>query len=129
MREKKFRVQKKEWLFFLLLFTACHTVPIIGRKQVNFFPESDVLEMSRQQYADFLKQNTVQQGTVNDSLVQKVGRNLAGAVTRFFGEKKVQGKISCFKRENHRVQSNEVNSWCMPGGKIVVYTGILPITK
>ncbi|MBC7861878.1 MAG: M48 family metallopeptidase [Bacteroidia bacterium] len=113
----------------VLLFASCHTVPIIGRKQVNFYPEAEVMLMSKQQYSEFLKSHTVLRGTPADSMVQRVSRNLSAAVVRFFLENKLKDSISDFKWEYNLIESKEINAWCMPGGKIVVYTGILPVTK
>lgn len=114
---------------FLLVFTACTTVPIIGRKQVNFFNEQDILAMSNQQYVEFLKSHPVVTGTEEAALVQRVGDRLSNAVMTFLKENKLNDRVNDFKWEFKLVQSNEVNAFCMPGGKIVFYTGIMPICK
>jgi predicted Zn-dependent protease len=119
----------QKFIVLMLVVVACKTVPIIGRKQLSFFPEADVLAMSKQQYREFLQSTAVQKGTAADSMVQRVGNRLAGAVNRFFIENKLGERVKEFEWEFKVVQSNEVNAWCMPGGKIVVYTGILPIMK
>jgi predicted Zn-dependent protease len=113
----------------LVLFTACSTVPIIGRKQVNFFPESDILAMSDQQYAEFLRTHPLETGTENEAVIQRVGQRLSSAVMMFLKENKLEDRVKDFKWDFKLVKSNEVNAWCMPGGKIVFYTGILPICK
>ncbi len=113
----------------LVLFTACSTVPIIGRKQFSFFPESDILAMSNQQYSEFLKSHEIESGTPNDAMIQRVGQRLSAAVMTFLKENKLEDRVKDFNWEFKLVKSNEVNAWCMPGGKIVFYTGILPVCK
>ncbi len=117
-------------LFSFLLFVAtCSTVPITGRKQINVIPTSTMLSMSFQQYDNFLKENKISRDAKKSAMVKRVGRNLSKAVKTFLTEKNMQQELKNFEWEFKLVESEEINAWCMPGGKIVVYTGILPLTK
>jgi predicted Zn-dependent protease len=113
-------------LFFLL---QCSTVPITGRKQLSLIPQSEMLSMSYQQYDEFIKSNKVSTDKKNTQIVQKVGGRIQKAVETFFVQNDMSGYLSDFQWEFNLVESEEVNAWCMPGGKVVVYSGILPITQ
>ncbi len=109
---------------------SCSTVPLTGRQQLNIIPGSSMLSMSSQQYGDFLKSNKVVQASDKDAqMVERVGKKIQGAVERYFAQQNMSDKLSGYNWEFHLVESKEVNAWCMPGGKVVVYTGILPVTR
>jgi len=112
-----------------IFMASCSTVPVTGRKQLNLVPESQMLAMSFQEYTTFLQQNKLSANKEQTALVKKVGGRIQGAVERYFAEKKISDQLSGYKWEFNLVESKEVNAWCMPGGKVVVYTGILPVTK
>ena len=108
---------------------SCSTVPVTGRKQLSLVPQSEMLAMSTQEYSSFLKQNKLSSDQKATSLVRAVGGKIQGAVERYFREKGMSDQLNGYKWEFNLVDSKEVNAWCMPGGKVVVYTGILPVTK
>jgi predicted Zn-dependent protease len=112
-----------------IFIAACSTVPLTGRKQLNLIPASQMLSMSYQQYGDFLKSNKVSTDAQGITLVKRVGTRIQGAVERYFNEKGLSGSLSGYQWEFNLVEDKQVNAWCMPGGKVVVYTGILPVTK
>lgn len=117
-------------LAFLLIFlTSCSTVPITGRKQLNLIPNSTMLSMSFSQYDDFIKSNKLSTDKKAVDMVKKVGTRIKEGVEKYFAEKNMSDKLKDYKWEFNLVDSKEANAWCMPGGKVVVYTGILPITK
>jgi predicted Zn-dependent protease len=122
---------KKLIVFSLLLaFVACSTVPITGRKQMNLLPESQLVGMSLTSYTQFLSQNPALPASNSQAAqVKQVGDRIARAATRYLRAQGAGDRVSGFKWEFNLVQSNEVNAWCMPGGKVVFYTGILPITQ
>ncbi|MFH2029578.1 MAG: M48 family metallopeptidase [Bacteroidota bacterium] len=123
-------IKKHGLAISLLLFVvACSTVAITGRKQLNIIPSSTMLSMSYQQYTDFLKTNKISANAQNTALVKKVGGNIKIAVEKYFAQKKMTSELKDFRWEFNLVESPEVNAWCMPGGKVVFYTGILPITQ
>lgn len=112
--------------FFII---ACSTVPLTGRKQLNIIPTSQMLSMSFSQYDQFLKQNKLSTNQAQTTLVKRVGKKIASSVESFLRQKGMEDEIKNYQWEFNLVESDEVNAWCMPGGKVVVYTGILPVTK
>jgi predicted Zn-dependent protease len=117
-------------LLILTIIIACKKVPITGRRQLNLLPESEMLSMSLTSYKDFLSKNPpASESETNVQLVKKVGNNIAKAVETFMRQKGMSDRIAGYKWEFNLVNNKEVNAWCMPGGKVVVYTGLLPITQ
>ncbi len=112
-----------------LVLLSCTTVAITGRKQLNLVPQSTMLSMSFQQYDEFLKANKLSDNQEQTKMVKKVGTRIQNAVERYFAQKNMSAELKDYKWEFNLVESQDVNAWCMPGGKVVVYTGILPITK
>lgn len=108
---------------------ACSTVPLTGRKQLNLVPESEMISMSFSSYADFLKTNTVSKDQSVSDMVSTVGKDIAEAVTKYFSENKLSDRLQGYQWEFKLVQNETPNAWCMPGGKVVVYSGILPYTR
>ncbi|SHF27806.1 M48 family metallopeptidase [Dysgonomonas macrotermitis] len=113
----------------LLLLSSCGSVPVTGRKQMLLVSDQEVLTLSLQQYDEFIKTAPKSTDKANTALVQKVGRNIANAVESYMKANGMESLISSYSWEFNLVKSAEVNAFCMPGGKIVVYEGILPITK
>ncbi|MBW2021063.1 MAG: M48 family metallopeptidase [Deltaproteobacteria bacterium] len=112
---------------FLLL--SCSTVPVTGRKQFNVIPNATILSMSFQHYDEFLKSHKISTNKAQTELVKRVGHRIQKAVEQYFAENNMSHELKHYAWEFNLVESSEVNAWCMPGGKVVVYTGILPITK
>ncbi len=112
-----------------LLFQACGSVPILGRKQLLLVPEQEVLALSFQQYQDFMSNAPVERNTNNARMVERVGRRIATAVETFYINNGYESELKNFSWEFNLVKSGDVNAFCMPGGKIVVYEGLLPITR
>lgn len=113
----------------LLLLNGCSSVPVTGRKQVLLVSDQEVLTLSLQQYDEFMQTAPKSTNKTNTALVQKVGQNIANAVESYMKANGMEKLISDYKWEFNLVKSDEVNAFCMPGGKIVVYEGILPITQ
>ncbi len=116
-------------LIVLLLLTACTTVPVTGRSQLNLIPGSSMLSMSAQQYGTFLKENKLSQDQQQVATVKRVGARIQGAVERYFTSSGLQDYLKKYNWEFNLVEDKQVNAWCMPGGKVVVYTGIMPIAR
>jgi predicted Zn-dependent protease len=112
-----------------LLVGACSTVPITGRKQVNIIPDSEILSMSYQQYDQFLAENKKSTDAEKTALIQRVGKRIQGAVEQYMRDTNNTKQIEGYEWEFNLVESEELNAWCMPGGKVVFYTGILPVCK
>ena len=113
----------------ILLFAGCGSVPVTGRKQLSLVSNQEVLTLSLQQYDEFIKSAPKSTDKANTAMVQKVGRNIANAVENYLKNNGYADELSSYAWEFNLVKSNEVNAFCMPGGKIVVYEGILPITQ
>lgn len=115
----------------LLAFTVyyCSTVPITGRSQLNLIPASEMNSLSFQQYNDFLKTNKLSTNKKDAEMVKRVGQRIQKAVETYFAQNNLSKELEGYNWEFNLVESPDVNAWCMPGGKVVVYTGILPITK
>ncbi len=116
-------------LLFSLLFLACSTVAVTGRKQINLIPSSTMLSMSSEQYGEFLKANKLSDDQGKTQMVKGVGGRIQKGVEKYFAERGMSGQLKNYEWEFNLVESDEVNAWCMPGGKVVVYTGILPVTQ
>jgi predicted Zn-dependent protease len=109
-------------------FTSCSTVPLSGRSQLNLLPESELMAMSVTSYGDFLKENKLSANQEQTAMVKRIGSKIAYAVERYLNENGLGGRIADYKWEFNLVEEATPNAWCMPGGKVVVYSGILPIT-
>lgn len=116
-------------LIFSLTVLSCSTVPITGRKQLSLIPASTMLSTSYQQYGEFLQGASLSADQEKINQVKRVGGKIQGAVERYFAEKGLSNQLKDYRWEFNLVESNEVNAWCMPGGKVVFYTGILPICQ
>lgn len=119
-------------LFALLsaVFFSCSRNAITGRNQLALVSESDMEQMAVSQYRQFLNESKVIPKTNdNAEMVKRVGQRIAKAITEYYQQKGIKNDIGNYKWEFNLVESKEVNAWCMPGGKVVVYTGILPVTQ
>lgn len=112
-----------------LLLSACSTVPLTGRKQLNLIPQQSLLSTSLQQYGQFLKEHKISKNAGQTEMVKRVGGRIQRAVELYFRQNQMSGELSGYAWEFNLVESKEINAWCMPGGKVVVYTGILPFTR
>lgn len=109
------------------LLVQCATVPITGRKQFVMMPESEMMQMSLTSYNDFLKSNKLSTNLSGSRRVKNVGQRIATAVDSYLKSQGMESLLQGYQWEFNFVQSPEVNAWCMPGGKVVVYEGILPL--
>lgn len=116
-------------MLLALLFYYCSTVPITGRSQLSLIPASEMNAMSFQQYDQFLQENKVSNNKPDVEMVKRVGVNIQRAVETYFKQNNLSKELAGYQWEFNLVESEEINAWCMPGGKVVVYTGILPLTK
>lgn len=114
----------------LVLIVSCAKVPITGRRQLNLLPESQMMSMSLSEYQQFLGQTPpLPASDERVVMVRRIGQKLANAATKYLSENNASDRVADFQWEFNVVDENTVNAWCMPGGKVVVYTGILPVTK
>ncbi|WP_373171842.1 MULTISPECIES: M48 family metallopeptidase [Prevotella] len=105
------------------------TVPITGRKQNILVSDEQVLSLSNKEYSDYMKSAKLSTNSANTAMVKRVGQRLATAVEKYLNEHGLQAETKEYSWEFNLVQDQSVNAFCMPGGKIVVYEGLLPVTK
>jgi len=113
----------------LALFLSCATNPFTGKQTLALVPKDDLLASSFQQYDQFLSENKVIKGTPQAEMITRVGQRIAIAAERYLDANGHQGYLKDYKWDYNLVDDKTVNAWCMPGGKIVFYTGILPIAQ
>lgn len=111
----------------ILLFLSCKTNPFTGKKTLALVSNSEIFPTAFAQYDQFLNENKVIKGTSDANMIKNVGQKIAVAAERWLDANGYQGYLKDYKWEYNLVQDEAVNAWCMPGGKIVFYTGILPI--
>ena len=124
----------KKLIFSFILVSsviACTKNAVTGRSQFKLLPESQLQSMALTQYQQFLSTNKVVASTANRDaeMVSRVGERIRHAVESYYASKGLSNDLEGYHWEYHLVENNEANAWCMPGGKIVVYTGLLPYTQ
>lgn len=117
------------FILFEAILVACSTVPVTGRRQFSIIPDSEMLSMSYSQYDQFLNENKLSTNTQQTEMVKRVGHKIEKAVTDYLTELQFADMLDGYEWEFNLVEDPNVNAWCMPGGKVVIYTGILPVTK
>ena len=109
--------------------SACKVNPFTGQKTLNFYPNSQIFPSAFAQYDQFLNENKVVKGTKEAQMITRVGQRISAAAERWLSANGYPGYLKDYKWEYNLVNDETVNAWCMPGGKIVFYTGILPICQ
>ena len=124
---------KKIFSLFIIISLAagCALNLVTGRNQLSLVNESDLQLMATTQYKTFLSENKVlSSGSSKDAAeVDRVGARIANSITKYYDSQGKGSVLDGYKWEFNTIASKEVNAWCMPGGKVVVYTGLLPITQ
>ena len=113
-------------------FYGCKTNSITGRNQLSLVSETEVLTAATTEYKQFLSANkvlTVSGGNSDAASVNRVGNRVVAAVKKYYADMGKSAELEGYNWEINTVSNKEANAWCMPGGKIVVYTGILPLTQ
>ena len=119
-------------LFFAAAsIVACSSNQITGRKQLKLVSEQELQSMATQQYQQFLSQNRVVRASQDRDaeMINRVGNRVASAITQYFRSKGQSQELEGYQWQFKLVADNQANAWAMPGGKVVVYTGLLPITQ
>ena len=114
-------------LMSLLLLAGCSSVPLTGRKQVLLVSDQEVLASSLTQYNDYIKTATKSTDKAKSAMVTRVGQRIAAATEQYLRENGMADEVKNFSWEFNLVKDPQVNAFCMPGGKIVVYEGLLPL--
>jgi predicted Zn-dependent protease len=116
-------------LVTLLLLTACGSVPLTGRKQILLVSDSEVLNASLSQYGEYIKTAPKSTDKTYIAEVEKAGKNIAAATEKYLRDNGLESEIQNFAWEFNTIKSDEINAFCMPGGKIVVYEGLLQLVS
>lgn len=130
MNRKTFFFLGAIWsLSFIVTMESCFKNPVTGRSSLNLVDDNTINSLSTQQYTTFLAKNRPVTGTGDAEMVKRAGSKLAAAINTYFAGKGQSSLLSGYKLEFNLVNSPEANAWCMPGGKVVVYSGIMAVTK
>jgi predicted Zn-dependent protease len=112
------------------IFIACQKNAITGRRSIDLMPESEMISMSLTEYDKFLVDHKPLADTDKRTImVRTVGTKIQHAVEKYYADKGLSSSLDGFKWTFNVVDEATVNAWCMPGGKVVVYTGLLPVTQ
>jgi predicted Zn-dependent protease len=130
----KTQTKMKKILLFLVtlsIFVACSRNAVTGRKQLALFGEATLQQQAVSEYQSFLSQNKVINSSSNKDaeMVKRVGNRISKSITEYYTQKGLASELNGYKWEFNLVDSKDVNAWCMPGGKVVIYTGLLGITQ
>lgn len=130
-KRKKLRTLKFSFLVVLtaLFLQTCGSVPLTGRRQLQLVSEEQVIALSLQQYQEFMRTASVIKGTANAEMVNRVGSRIAHAVETFLKNNGYESELQKYAWEFNLVKDKSVNAFAMPGGKIVIYDGLLPVTQ
>jgi predicted Zn-dependent protease len=129
-QNKKMKIKVLAVIGLSTLLMACSTVPLTGRRQANLVSDTEMQQMAATSYRELLSDpKTKVVNNAQSRQVKAVGAKIQAAVTRFMNENGYSDQIAGFNWEFNLIESPEANAWCMPGGKVAVYTGILPITQ
>jgi len=123
---------KKElsvYVLSLLMLAGCSSVPLTGRKQLLLVSDQEVLSSSLTQYKDYIKSAQKSTNATQTAMVLRVGKNIATATERYLRSNGLSAEIKDFSWEFNLVKSDEINAFCMPGGKIVVYEGLMKLVS
>jgi predicted Zn-dependent protease len=123
-------MKKLALLILVALFSVdCATVPVTGRKQLSLVSNSEILPMSYTSYKAVLDSSKISSNKEQAEMVKRVGSNIQTAVEAFMAENGWSDQLSGYEWEFNLIEGDIVNAWCMPGGKVVFYTGIMPVCQ
>lgn len=114
----------------IILVISCQRVPLTGRSQFTPLPESQILSLSYQNYTEVLKQNKLSDNEADVRMVRDIGNKISASVENYFKAQNLDNRIDGFSWEFNLIEDDDmINAWCMPGGKVAFYTGILPVCE
>lgn len=116
-------------MLIVITLSSCSTVAVTGRKQLLLVSDSEVMSLSNQSFKQYMTTAKPSTDAVQTAMVARVGRRIANAVENYLRANGMSSELQNYAWEFHLIQSKEANAFCMPGGKIVVYEGLLPYTK
>lgn len=131
MKKVSLSLAAKTTLLVMLVavMASCGSVPFTGRRQLQLVSNDEVIALSLQQYQDFMRTAPVERGTADAQMVNRVGARIASAVETFYRNNGYESELANYAWEFNLVADRSVNAFAMPGGKIVIYTGLLPVTQ
>ena len=110
------------------IYTACKSVAVTGRKQLSLVPESEMISMSNQQYAQVIQQGPLSTNQAQVDMIKRVGNTIKTAVEKYMADQGRSKELEGYNWEFNLIKNDTtVNAWCMPGGKVAFYTGIIPV--
>lgn len=112
-----------------LVLYACSKVPLTGRNRLDAVSDAEIMPLVNEQYSQVLKEEKVVTNTTQGQAIVRVGKRMAAAVEKFLVQEGYSEIAQSFDWQFNLIESEQVNAWCMPGGKVAFYTGIMPITK
>ena len=113
----------------VLLLSGCSQVAITGRKQFNLVPDSTMNSMGFKAYSEFLTQSKLSKDSSNTQMVKRVGSRIQKAVEQYCAQNNLSERLQGYQWEVNLIEDDQLNAWAMPGGKMVVYTGLLKVTQ
>jgi predicted Zn-dependent protease len=113
----------------LVILYACTSVPVTGRNQLSLISNAEIIPMANQQYAEVIKKGPLSKNAEQTAMIRRVGVGIQKAVEQYMAERGLSSQLDGFAWEFNLIEEPPVNAWCMPGGKVAFYTGILPICK
>ncbi len=116
-------------IVLLLWVVACKVNPITGRRQFQVIPNSQLIPLSFQNYDDVLSNSKVIKSGKQAIRIRRVGKKIQAAVEKYYTDKGIQNQLEDFEWEFNLIEDKAMNAWCMPGGKVAFYTGILPVCE
>ena len=114
-------------LIAILILASCGSVPLTGRKQMLLVSDSELLTASLTQYDEYMKSATKSTDKTKSAMVERAGKKIASATEAYLKQNGLEKELSNFSWDFSLIKSDDVNAFCMPGGKIVVYEGLLPL--
>lgn len=119
------------FLFLASIIAGCTQNQVTGRKQLSLVSEDQLQAMAKQEYQTFLSTNKVVSASSSRDaeMVRRVGNRIASAIKKYYDGKGLPSVLEGYQWEFNLIDNKEANAWCMPGGKVVVYTGLLPLTQ
>ena len=116
-------------LLTLVIVVGCQTNPVTGRKSLGLVPASEMQSMSYTEYSTFISSHKLSTNAEQTAMVKRVGMRIQNSVETYMAQNGKSNELKGFKWEFNLIEDPTVNAWCMPGGKVVVYTGIMPVVQ
>lgn len=116
-------------LMGVFFFAGCSQVVVTGRKQLHLVPASMVQATALSNYKEFLSENKLSTDTAKTQMVRRVGARIQKAVESYMASQNLSDRLTGYQWEYNLIENKEKNAWVMPGGKVVVYTGLFEIVS